>query len=116
AHRDGNKFDRLEEFASILPKLRARVTADLATSGLPGEKVLASVVQLLEKSLIRVGNDEYAKSNRSYGLTTLRDQHVDVKGAKVRFRFRGKSGKQHHVDVNNRRLARIIKQCRDLLG
>jgi len=116
AHRDGNKFDRLEEFAAILPKLRARVTADLATSGLPREKVLATVVQLLEKSLIRVGNDEYAKSNRSYGLTTLRDQHVDVKGATVRFRFRGKSGKQHHVDVNNRRRARIIKQCRDLPG
>jgi DNA topoisomerase-1 len=115
-HRDDNKFDRLEEFAAMLPQLRARVKADLAKSGLPREKVLATVVQLLEKSLIRVGNDEYAKSNGSYGLTTLRDQHVDVKGATVRFRFRGKSGKQHHVDINDRRLARIIRQCRDLPG
>ena len=116
AHRDGNKFDRLEEFAAVLPRLRARVLADLARSGLPREKVLATVVQLLEKSLIRVGNDEYAKTNRSYGLTTMRDQHVDVKGATVRFRFRGKSGKPHHVKVNDRRLARIIRQCRELPG
>jgi DNA topoisomerase-1 len=115
-HRDGNKFDRLEEFAAILPQLRARVKADLAKSGLPREKVLATVVQLLEKSLIRVGNDEYAKENNSFGLTTLRDKHVEVKGATVRFRFRGKSGKQHHVNINDRRLARIIRQCRDLPG
>jgi DNA topoisomerase-1 len=116
AHRDGNKFERLEEFAAVLPRVRARVTADLGRSGLPREKVLATVVQLLEKSLIRVGNDEYAKTNKSYGLTTMRDQHVDVKGATVRFRFRGKSGKQHHVSVSDRRLARIIRQCRDLPG
>jgi DNA topoisomerase-1 len=116
AHRDTNKFDRLEEFAAILPKLRARVHGDLAKPGLPREKVLATVVQLLEKSLIRVGNDEYAKSNKSFGLTTLRDQHVDVKGGTVRFRFRGKSGKLHNVDINDRRLARIIKECRDLPG
>jgi DNA topoisomerase I len=116
AHRDGNKFERLEEFAAILPRVRARVAADVAKPGLPREKVLATVVQLLEKSLIRVGNDEYARTNGSYGLTTMRDQHVDVKGATVRFRFRGKSGKQHHVSVNDRRLARIIRQCRDLPG
>jgi DNA topoisomerase-1 len=116
AHRDGNKFERLEEFAAILPRVRARVAADLAKPGLPREKVLATVVQLLEKSLIRVGNDEYAKTNGSYGLTTMRDQHVDVRGATVRFRFRGKSGKQHHVSVNDRRLARVIKQCRGLPG
>ena len=115
-HRDANKFERLEEFAAVLPKLRARVQADLAKPGLPREKVLATVVQLLEKSLIRVGNDEYAKSNKSFGLTTLRDQHVDVKGGTVRFRFRGKSGKLHNVDINDRRLARIIKECRDLPG
>ena len=115
-HRDGNKFDRLEEFAAILPRLRARVTADLAKPGLRRDTVLATVVQLLEKSLIRVGNDEYAKENKSFGLTTLRDTHVQVKGATVRFRFRGKSGKQHHVSVNDRRLARIIRQCRDLPG
>jgi DNA topoisomerase-1 len=115
-HRDTNKFDRLEEFAAVLPKLRARVQADLARPGLPREKVLATVVQLLEKSLIRVGNDEYAKTNKSFGLTTLRDQHVDVKGGTVRFRFRGKSGKLHNVVINDRRLARIIKHCRDLPG
>jgi DNA topoisomerase-1 len=116
AHRDGGKFDRLEEFAAVLPQLRARVAADLGKPGLPREKVLAAVVQLLEKSLIRVGNDEYAKANRSFGLTTLRDQHVDVKGSTLRFEFRGKSGKRHAVDINDRRLARIVKQCRDLPG
>src|ERR1043166_9100730 len=115
-HRDGNKFDRLQEFASVLPQVRARTAAHLARPGLPREKVLATVVQLLEKSLIRVGNDEYAKTNRSYGLTTMRDQHVDVRGGTVRFRFRGKSGRQHAVDINDRRLARIVKQCRDLAG
>jgi DNA topoisomerase-1 len=116
AHRDGNKFDRLEQFAAILPRLRARVAADLGKPGLPREKVLATVVQLLEKSLIRVGNDEYAKANRSFGLTTLRDQHVAVKGSTLRFEFRGKSGKRHTVDINDRRLARTVRQCRDLPG
>jgi DNA topoisomerase-1 len=116
AHRDSNKFDRLQAFAAILPQLRTRIAADLARSGLPREKVLATVVQLLEKSLIRVGNEEYAKANRSFGLTTLRDQHVAVKGSTLRFEFRGKSGKRHAVDVNDRRLARIVKQCRDLPG
>ena len=116
SHRDGNKFDRLEEFATVLPVIRARTSSDLAKSGLPREKVLATVVQLLERSLIRVGNDEYAKANGSYGLTTLRDQHVEVKGSTLRFQFRGKSGKRHNVDINDRRLARIVKQCRDLPG
>jgi len=116
ASRDGNKFDRMEAFAAVLPAVRARTAAHVARAGLPREKVLATVVQLLEKSLIRVGNEEYAKTNRSFGLTTLRDQHVDVKGATLRFQFRGKSGKRHSVDVNNRRLARIVKQCRDLPG
>lgn len=116
AHRDGNKFDRLEEFAAVLPQLRERVGADISKQGLPREKVLAAVVQLLEKSLIRVGNDEYAKANRSFGLTTLRDQHVDVKGSTLRFVFRGKSGKRHTVDIDDRHLARIVKQCRDLPG
>jgi DNA topoisomerase-1 len=114
--RDSNKFDRLEEFAAFLPQLRARVAADLGKPGLPREKVLAAVVQLLEKSLIRVGNDEYAKANRSFGLTTLRDQHVAVRGSSLRFEFRGKSGKRHTVDINDRRLARIVRQCRDLPG
>jgi DNA topoisomerase-1 len=83
---------------------------------LPREKVLATVVQLLEKSLIRVGNEEYAKSNRSFGLTTLQDRHVNVRGSKVRFEFRGKSGVRHAVDVNDKRLARIVRNCRDLPG
>jgi DNA topoisomerase I len=116
AHRDGDKFDRLEAFAAVLPVIRARTAADLAQSGLPREKVLAAIVQLLERSLIRVGNEEYAKSNKSFGLTTLRDQHVAVKGSTLRFEFRGKSGKRHSVGINDRRLARIVKQCRDLPG
>ena len=116
ASRDENKFDRMQVFAAALPKIRARTAADIAQAGLPREKVLATVVQLLEKSLIRVGNEEYAKTNDSFGLTTLRDKHVDVKGSTLRFEFRGKSGKRHSVGVNDRRLARIVKQCRDLPG
>jgi DNA topoisomerase I len=114
--RDENKFDRMQAFAAALPGIRRRTEGDLAKPGLPREKVLATVVQLLEKSLIRVGNDEYARANRSFGLTTLKNQHVDVKGSTLKFEFRGKSGVQHSVDVNDRRLARIVKQCRDLPG
>ena len=103
-------------FAAALPAIRARTEEDLAKPGLPRDKVLATVVQLLEKSLIRVGNEEYARQNHSFGLTTLQDRHVDVRGANVRFEFRGKSGIKHTVDVNDRRLARIVRQCRDLPG
>ena len=116
AHREGDKFERLEAFATLLPVIRARTAADLDKPGLPREKVLATVVRLLERSLIRIGNDEYAKTNKSFGLTTLRDQHVEVNGSSLRFAFRGKSGKRHSVDINDRRLARIVKQCRDLPG
>ena len=116
ACRDENKYDRMQQFAAALPDIRKRTEADLARTGLPREKVLATVVQLLEKSLIRVGNDEYARANRSFGLTTLRNKHVDVKGSTLKFEFRGKSGVEHSVDVNDRRLARIVKQCRDLPG
>jgi len=116
ACRDGNKYGRMEAFAAALPKIRARVAADLARSGLSREKVLAAVVQLLEKSLIRVGNEEYARQNKSFGLTTLQDKHVQVKGSTLRFEFRGKSGVRHSVTVDDRRLARIVKQCRDLPG
>jgi DNA topoisomerase I len=116
ACRDENKYDRMQQFAAALPDIRKRTEADLARTGLPREKVLATVVQLLEKSLIRVGNDEYAKANRSFGLTTMRNKHVDVKGSTLKFQFRGKSGVEHSVDVNDRRLARIVKQCRDLPG
>jgi DNA topoisomerase I len=116
ATRDETKYDRMESFAAALPLIRARATADLARPGLPREKVVAAVVGLLEKSLIRVGNDEYAKANRSFGLTTMRDGHVNVRGRTLRFEFRGKSGLRHAVDVDDRRLARIVKQCRDLPG
>jgi DNA topoisomerase-1 len=88
----------------------------LSLSGLPREKVLATIVQLLERSLIRIGNEEYARENKSFGLTTLQDRHVDVKGSRLRFRFRGKSGRQHEVDVTDRRIARIISKLQDLPG
>src|SRR3954467_9114558 len=114
--RGETKFDRMSAFAAALPGIRARTEADLSRPGLPRDKVLAAVVQLLEKSLIRVGNEEYARQNHSFGLTTLQDKHVNVRGATVRFEFRGKSGVRHAVDVNDRRLARIVKQCRDLPG
>jgi DNA topoisomerase I len=116
AHRDETKFDRLQAFADVLPLIRRRTDADLEQSGLPRNKVLATIVQLLEKSLIRVGNEEYARHNQSFGLTTLRSRHVRVNGGTLRFQFRGKSGVRHSVSVNDRRLARVVKQCRDLPG
>ena len=114
--RDENKFDRLVNFGKALPKIRRRLKKDLALSGLPREKVLATIVQLLERSFIRVGNEEYARENKSFGLTTMQDRHVDVKGSKLRFRFRGKSGRQHEVDVTDRRIARIVSKLQDLPG
>jgi DNA topoisomerase-1 len=114
--RDETKFDRMQEFAGALPSIRRRTTADLARPGLPRNKVFAAIVQLLEKSLIRVGNEEYVRQNRSFGLTTLRNRHVQVRGDRLRFEFRGKSGVHHSVDVNDRRLAKVVKQCRDLPG
>jgi DNA topoisomerase-1 len=114
--RDEVKYERLVAFSGVLPKIRARTHADLARSGLSREKVLAAVVQLLEKTLIRVGNDEYARQNGSVGLTTMRDAHARVMGATVRFEFRGKSGVRHAVSLDDRRLARIVKACRDLPG
>ena len=114
--RDENKYDRLVNFGKALPKIRRRLKKDLALSSLPREKVLATIVQLLERSLIRVGNEEYARENKSFGLTTMQDRHVDVKGSKLRFRFRGKSGRQHEVDVTDRRIARIVMKLQDLAG
>jgi DNA topoisomerase I len=114
--RDEVKYGRLIAFAQALPRIRRRTDADLRKSGLPREKVLAAVVQLLEKTLIRVGNEEYARENRSFGLTTMRDQHATVQGSSVRFEFRGKSGIEHAVDLRAARLAKIIKACRDLPG
>jgi DNA topoisomerase-1 len=114
--RDETKYHRMIAFAKALPEIRRRTDADLRRPGLPKEKVLAAVVQLLEKTLIRVGNDEYARQNKSFGLTTLRDGHVEVSGERVTFAFRGKSGVQHEVDLQDRRLARVVKACRDLPG
>ena len=114
--RDENKYDRLINFGKALPKIRRRLKKDFALSGLPREKVLATIVQLLERSLIRVGNEEYARENKSFGLTTMQDRHVDVKGSKLRFRFRGKSGREHEVDVTDRRLAQIVSKVQDLPG
>jgi DNA topoisomerase-1 len=114
--RDETKFDRMIAFAKALPLIRAGVARDLARQGLTREKVLATVVSLLEETMIRVGNEEYAKSNESYGLTTMHDDHVRFKGDTVRFHFRGKSGREHTVTVHDKRLARIVKQCRDIEG
>jgi DNA topoisomerase-1 len=116
ARRDGAKFERLIAFASALPAIREQVERDLARPGLPREKVLAAVVRLLELTLIRVGNDEYARLNRSFGLTTLRDRHAIVEGSAITFRFRGKSGQQHEVGLRDRRLAGVVRRCRDLPG
>jgi DNA topoisomerase-1 len=114
--RDEVKYGRLLAFASALRRIRARTAADLHMPGLPRNKVIATVVQLLEKTLIRVGNDEYARHNHSFGLTTLRNGHAKVNGTSVRFEFRGKSGVSHSVDLHDARLARIIRACRDLPG
>ena len=114
--RDGTKYARLVHFGRALPVLRRRVAADLERRGLPRPKVLATVVKLLETTFIRVGNEEYARSNRSFGLTTLEDRHVDFRGGVVRFHFRGKSGVFHQVAVDDPKLARIVRQCRDIPG
>src|SRR3954453_810439 len=114
--RDENKYDRMLLFGKALPKIRRRVNRDLKLRGLPREKVLATVVQLLGRTFIRVGNEEYAKENKSFGLTTMRNRHVDVTATKLKFTFRGKSGKDHEVDVTDRRLAKIIRQLQDLPG
>ena len=116
AHRDEAKYHRLLAFGRRLPRLRARVEADLARPGLPREKVLAAIVSLLEKTAIRVGNDEYAKTNKSYGLTTLSPDHVHLKGAGAVFEFRGKSGVMHRTEFHDARLARILRGCEALHG
>src|SRR2546423_9484183 len=114
--RDENKYDRMIAFGRALPKIRTRVAKDLKLSGLPRNKVLATVVQLLERTFIRIGNEEYARENKSFGLTTMKDRHVEVKGSKLRFRFRGKSGKEHEIDMTDRRTAKIISKLQDLPG
>ncbi|NKE46163.1 DNA topoisomerase IB [Roseomonas frigidaquae] len=114
--RDAAKYDRMVDFARALPGLRARVEADMRRTGLAREKVLATVVHLLETTLIRVGNDDYAKQNDSYGLTTLQTRHVAVAGSELRFAFKGKSGKSWNLRVTDRRVARIVRACQDLPG
>ena len=116
ARRDDAKFERLIDFAKVLPRIRARCDADLGRPGLAREKVLAAVVRLLELTLIRVGNDEYARLNRSFGLTTLENRHATVEGTAIRFRFRGKSGQRHEVGLRDRRLAAVVRRCQDLPG
>jgi DNA topoisomerase-1 len=116
AQRDENKFGRMVAFARALPRLRRRVKRDLARRGLPREKVLATVVRLLETTLIRVGNDEYARNNDSYGLTTMRDRHAKIVGSHIRFTFQGKSAKRHEISVRDSQLARIVRRCQEMPG
>jgi DNA topoisomerase-1 len=114
--RDETKYDRMVAFGKALSAIRERVAHDLKHTGLPREKVLATIVRLLDTTSIRIGNEEYARENNSFGLTTLRDDHVEVEGTTVEFHFRGKSGKEHTIDVKDRQLARIIKKFQDLPG
>ena len=114
--RDETKYSRMLAFGAALPQIRERIEQDMALPGLPRAKVLATVVRLLETTLIRVGNEEYTKANQSFGLTTMRDKHVKISGSTLRFEFRGKSGVRRSVDLRDRRLAAIVKRCRDIPG
>jgi DNA topoisomerase I len=114
--RDEAKYGKMLIFGRVLPEIRKRVEEDLAKPGLPREKVLAAIVRLLETTLARVGNEEYAKSNKSFGLTTLRNRHVKVTGSRLTFNFRGKHGIKHHIDLQDRKLARIVKRLLDVPG
>jgi DNA topoisomerase-1 len=114
--RDSTKYEHMLEFARGLPAIRETIKKHMALKGMPREKVLATVVHLLETTLIRVGNDDYAKTNKSYGLTTLKDRHVEVDGSELRFAFKGKSGKMWNLRIKDRRVARIVKECQDIPG
>ena len=114
--RDENKYEKLISFAQALPRIRRRVAGHLRRRGLPREKVLAAVVKLLETTLIRVGNDEYAKSNNSFGLTTMRDRHIEIAGSKLSIEFKGKSRINHEIEIRDSRIARIVSQCQELPG
>lgn len=116
ALRDSAKYDHMLEFAHALPQIRERVDADMSRRGLPAQKVLATVVHLLENTMIRVGNADYARQNKSHGLTTLQDRHVRVEGNQVRFRFKGKSGKEWNLGLRDRRVARIVRAAQDIPG
>ena len=114
--RSETKYQKIAAFGEALPAIRERVSADLSKEGLPRAKVLAAVIRILDTTLLRIGNQEYARMNDSFGLTTLQDRHVDVTGSELRFRFRGKGGKVHQASVEDRRLARVVKRCLDLPG
>lgn len=114
--RDETKFNRMIQFANALPKIRAHTARDLAAKGLTRNKVLGTMVRILETGLIRVGNEEYVKQNNSFGLTTMRDRHVKIRGGSIRFEFKGKSGKMHSVELEDPRLAKIVKGCQDISG
>jgi len=114
--RDENKYGKMLVFGAVLPRIRKQVEHDLALQGLPRRKVLAVLTRLLESTLVRVGNEEYARVNKSFGLTTLRNRHVEVEGSRLSFDFRGKHGIEHHIDLRDRRLANIVRRCRDLPG
>lgn len=114
--RDSAKYDRLLSFGNALPGLRARIDAHLAEAGMGRDKLMATVVALLDRTLVRIGNRRYARENRSYGLTTLRNRHVAVRGSRIRFSFKGKSGIEHQVTLENQRLAKILQRCLDLPG
>ena len=115
--RDEGKYGKMLLFGKVLPTIRIRVGQDLSKRGLPREKVLAALIKLLESTLIRIGNEEYAKTNKSFGLTTLRNRHVKIVGeSRIRLDFRGKSGTEHHIDLRDRKLATIVRRCQDLPG
>jgi DNA topoisomerase-1 len=114
--READKYHHMLKFAEVLPAIRAQIRRDIRRSGLPREKVIATVIRLLETTLIRIGNAEYAKTNRSYGITTLRNPHVKLQGSEIRFNFKGKSGKAWKVSLQDRRIAKIIRACQELPG
>jgi DNA topoisomerase-1 len=114
--RDATKYDRMIDFGDALPGIRRKIAQDLRKKGLSREKVLATIIRLMDLTFIRVGNDEYAKQNHSYGLTTMKDQHAKIRGGHIQFSFKGKSGKHHAIEVADRRLAKIVKSCQDIPG
>jgi|tagenome__1003787_1003787.scaffolds.fasta_scaffold20760582_1 DNA topoisomerase-1 len=116
AVRDASKFERMQAFGEVLPTLRDRLEADLALPGVPRERILATVVWIIDRTLMRVGNEEYARANDSYGATTLLKDHVEISGAEIAVSFRGKHGKEHHADFRDRRIAAILRRCQELPG
>jgi DNA topoisomerase-1 len=116
AWRDELKYERMIEFATALPRVRRRVARDLKRRGLPREKVLAAIVRLMDRTSIRIGSEEYSRTNKSYGMATLQDRHVQIRGSEMHFKFRGKSGKMHEIGLEDKELAKIVRDCHDLPG